>query len=424
LIVMRQSKLFTKTRKEAPKDEVSKNAQLLIRAGFIHKSMAGVYSFLPLGKRVIDKIANIIREEMDAIGGQEMQSATLQKKETWEKTDRWDDEVVDNWFKTKLKNGTELGLAFTHEEPLTAMMRDYINSYKDLPAYSYDITTVFRNEARAKSGVMRGREFYWKALYSFSKDEEQHVEFYEKATQAYKNVFERTGVGSDTYLTFASGGSFSKYSHEFQTISDAGEDLIYINKNDLGKGVKMEDGHAALNKEVYTDDVKKDLGIEGSFEEVKAIEVGNIFTLGEKFSEPLGLKYKDEDGIEKNVFMGSYGIGISRLVGAIVEIHGDDKGLVWPKSVSPFQVHLLSIGQDEEAESIYKTLTEDGVEVLYDDRDTSAGAKFADSDLIGIPVRAVVSGRSLEAGGIEVKARKEEKGEILAKTEFLGRFNM
>jgi prolyl-tRNA synthetase len=419
---MRQTRLFTKTRKEAPKDEVSKNAQLLIRAGFIHKGIAGVYSFLPLGLKVINKIANIIREEMDAIGGQEMQSATLQKKETWEKTDRWDDEAVDNWFKTKLKNGTELGLAFTHEEPLTAMMRDYINSYKDLPAYSYDITTVFRNEARAKSGVMRGREFYWKALYSFSKDEEQHVEFYEKATQAYKNVFERTGVGSDTYLTFASGGSFSKYSHEFQTISDAGEDLIYINKNDLGKGVKMEDGHAALNKEVYTDDVKKDLGIEGIFEEVKAIEVGNIFTLGEKFSEPLGLKYKDEYGIEKNVFMGSYGIGISRLVGAIVEVHGDDKGLVWPESVAPFQVHLLSIGQDDDSDILYKELTDMGVEVLYDDRSASAGEKFADSDLIGIPTRVVVSGRSLEAGGVEVKERNADKGEILAKADFLGRF--
>ncbi len=409
---MRQSRLFTKTRKEAPKDEVSKNAQLLIRAGFIHKEIAGVYSFLPLGPRVIEKIANIIRQEMDAIGGVEMQSAALQRKEVWEHT-RWDDEVLDVWFKTNLKNGTELGLASTHEEPLTAMMREHINSYKDLPAYPYDITTVFRNETRAKSGVMRGREFYWKALYSFSKDKEEHDAFYEKSKVAYKNVINRAGIGDSTYLTFASGGSFSKYSHEFQTFSEAGEDIIYVDEK---KGI-------AVNKEVYTDEVLGDLRLNrDDLVERKAIETGNIFSLGERFSDPLGLKYKNEAGEEKNVFMGSYGIGISRLVGAITEIHADDKGLVWPAEVAPFAVHLVSLGKNKEAEEIYNELTQMGVEVLFDDRDAQPGQKFADSDLIGIPMRVVVSGRSLDAGGLEVKERNAENGEIVAKKDFLDRF--
>ena len=277
---MRQSKLFTKTRKEAPKDEVSKNAELLIRAGFVHKDMAGIYSMLPMGLRVTNKISDIIRSEMDAIGGVEVQSASLQKKETWEATNRWDDDVVDNWFKTSLKNGTELGLAFTHEEPMTVMMAEYINSYKDLPAYPYDIMTVFRNETRAKSGLMRGREFYWKALYSFSKDEEEHNVFYEKSKVAYKNIFEKVGLGDVTYLTFASGGSFSKYSHEFQTLSEAGEDIIYIDEK---KGI-------AINKEVLNDEVLADIGVNREdLVEKKAIETGNIFSLGYKFSEPLGL---------------------------------------------------------------------------------------------------------------------------------------
>src|SRR3989338_4754986 len=410
---MLQSKLFTKTRKEAPTDETSKNAQLLIRAGFIHKNMAGVYSFLPLGLRVIEKISNIIREEMDAIGGVKVQSSALQKKEIWEKTGRWDDAVVDNWFKTSLKNGTELGLAFTHEEPMTVMMKEYISSYKDLPAYPYDIMTVFRNEARAKSGVMRGREFFWKALYSFSKDEHQHLEFYEKIKVAYINVFNRVGIGASTYFTFASGGSFSKYSHEFQTISEAGEDSIYV---DTEKKI-------AINKEVFTDEVISDLGLDkNNLKEMKAIEVGNIFSLGEKFSNPLELKYKNEKGEEKNVYMGSYGIGISRLVGTIAETVSDERGLVWPESVAPFHIHLISLDKNDEAQRIYDGLQKAGVEVLFDDRDARAGEKFADSDLIGIPHRIVVSSRSIDAGGVEYKKRTEKEGKIMSFEEIIQMF--
>ncbi|MCX6747811.1 MAG: hypothetical protein NTW98_02615 [Candidatus Nomurabacteria bacterium] len=242
---MRQSKLFTKTRKEAPADEVAKNAELLIRAGFIHKEMAGVYSFLPLGLRVVNKIENIIREEMNQIGGAEMRTSVLQNKEVWEKTNRWDDEIVDNWFKTDLKNGGQVGLSFTNEEAYSNIMKQYVSSYKDLPIYPYDFKSIFRNETRSKSGIMRGREFYWKALYSFSKDEAEHVVFYEKIKSAYQNIFKRAGIGHLTYVTFASGGTFSKFSHEFQTITSVGEDTVYLDEN---SGI-------AINKEVFNDEV-------------------------------------------------------------------------------------------------------------------------------------------------------------------------
>ncbi len=402
---MKQSQLFTKTQKFAPKDEVSKNAQLLIRAGYVYKEMAGVYSFLPLGLRVVEKISEIIKQEMNEIGGLQMKNSALQVKEVWEKTNRWDDELVDNWFKTTLKNGTEIGLAFTHEEAMTNLMKNYIASYKDLPVYPYDIRTMFRNEVRAKSGLMRGREFYWKALYSFSRNKEEHQKFYEQAKKAYKNIFNRVGLGEITYLTFASGGTFSKYSHEFQALSEAGEDTIYID----------EEKNMAINQEVFTDDVLADLDIKDKdkLKEAKAIEVGNIFSLGTKFSEPVGLTYKNEEGKEELVFMGSYGIGIGRLMGTIVEVLSDEKGIVWPESVAPFRVHLINIGEEEKAEEIYRQLLKEGIEVLWDDRDIRPGEKFAGSDLIGIPYRVVISSRSLEAGGVELKKRTEEEGRIV-----------
>lgn len=404
---MRQSTLFTKTKKENPADEVSKNAQLLIRAGFVFKEMAGVYTLLPLGYRVLDKVAKIIKEEMDAVGGVQMKTSALQTKEVWEKTNRWDDEIVDNWFKTKLKNGGELGLSFTNEEAYSNIVKGFVNSYKDLPFYPYDIKTIFRNETRSKSGLMRGREFYWKALYSFSKDKAEHDVFYEKIKQAYINVYNRTGLGDTTYLTFASGGTFSKYSHEFQTVSDAGEDIIYI---DEAKNI-------AINEEVMQDEVLQDLGVNrADLVEKKAIEVGNIFSLGHKFSEPFGLTYKDASGAEVPVYMGSYGIGITRLIGTVVELLSDEKGIVWPESIAPFTVHLIKLGDGatEQAEALYTTLTHAGIEVLFDDRNAQAGEKFADADLIGIPHRIVVSERSLSSGGVEYKKRTATDSEIVA----------
>lgn len=412
---MKQSQLFTKTRKEAPADEQAKNAELLIKGGFIHKEMAGVYSFLPLGLRVIKKIEDIIRSEMDAIGGSEMRTSVIQTKEVWEKSDRWSDDVVDNWFKTTLKNGTEIGLSFTNEEAYSNIMKQYVSSYKDLPCYPYDFKSIFRNETRSKSGIMRGREFYWKALYSFSKDDAQHQEFYEKAKQAYKNIFQRAGIGHLTYMTFASGGTFSKFSHEFQTITGAGEDTIYI---DESKGI-------AVNKEVYTDEVLAELGVDkDKLVEQRAVEVGNIFSLGTKFSAPFDLAYTDENGQQTLVTMGSYGIGLGRLMGTIVEVLSDDKGIVWPESVAPFKVHLLQLGDSDEvvkeAAALYQSLLSAGIEVLFDDRvGMSAGEKFADADLLGMPYRVVVSPRSLKDNGVEIKKRTEEKGSIMTPADFV-----
>ena len=406
----RQTQLFTKTRKEAPADEVSRNAELLIKGGFINKEMAGVYSYLPLGLRVLNKIIQIIREEMNTIGGQESAMTALQDKALFEKTDRWNDEKVDIWFKTHLKNGTELGLGWSHEEPLIGIMKENINSYRDLPCFVYQFQTKFRNETRAKSGIMRTREFIMKDLYSFSKDEAEHNVFYEKSKEAYKNIFKRVGIGHLTYLTFASGGIFSKYSHEFQTITGAGEDIIYVDEN---KGI-------AVNKEVYNDEVIEQLGLsKDSLAENRAVEVGNIFTLSDRFSKPLGLTFKDEKGQDQNVFMGCYGIGPGRLMGTVVEVLSDDKGIIWPESIAPFKVHIICIGSNsevlEKSESLYKELTKRGIEVLFDDRlEISAGEKFADSDLIGIPFRIVVSERSLKEGGFEFKKRTESKGKILS----------
>lgn len=406
---MRQSQLFTKTRREAPKDEEAKNAQLLIRGGYIHKEMAGVYNFLPLGLKVLKNIEAIIREEMNAIGGIEMKTAVLQSRDVWEKSGRWSDEVVDNWFKTKLKNGAEAGLSFTNEEAYSNILKQYINSYKDLPAYPYDFKEIFRNEARSKSGIMRGREFYWKALYSFSKNEEEHNDFYERAKVAYQNIFDRVGIGAFTYLTFASGGTFSKFSHEFQTVTEAGEDIIYID----------EEKKQAINREVNTSEVLDSLGFKKEkLVEKKAVEVGNIFTLGTKFSEPFDLKYKNEKGEGELVFMGSYGIGLGRLLGTIVEVSSDEKGIIWPESVTPFKYHLVEIVSEKQevrevAERIYKKL---GIEnCLYDDRDLRAGEKFADADLLGMPYQIVVSEKNIASGKLELKDRKT--GEVKMITE-------
>lgn len=397
---MRQSALFTKTSKTAPKDEVSRNAILLSRAGFIHKEMAGVYSYLPLGLRTLNKIIGIIREEMNALGAAEVLMSSLQDATVWKTTDRWDDAKVDVWFKTKLKSGGEVGLGLTHEDPITAMLRSHIQSHRDLPRALYQFQTKFRNETRAKSGIMRTREFIMKDLYSFGRDQKELDEFYDEVSKAYGQIFEKVGLGALTYKTFASGGIFSKYSHEFQTVCDAGEDTIHID----------ETKRLAVNEEVMQDETFRELGLDrATLKEAKAVEVGNIFKLGTRFSEPLGLTYKDEKGEEKPVIMGSYGIGPGRLMGTIVEALSDERGMVWPESVAPFRVHLLSLGVDEKATEVYVALKAAGVEVLFDDRDMRAGEKFADADLIGIPYRVVVGKKSLESGVAEVKGRSADE---------------
>ena len=399
---MHQSQLFTKTQKNAPKDEASKNAQLLIRAGFVDKLMAGVYTILPFGWRVLKKIENIIREEMNDIGGQELFMPTLQPKENWEETGRW--KTMDDLYKVKDVSNREFALGPTHEEVIVPLVKKYIQSYRDLPFSAYQFQNKFRMELRAKSGLLRGREFLMKDLYSFHLSEEDLDVYYEKAKCAYFKIWNRAGIGEKTYLTFASGGSFSKYSHEFQTLTAAGEDTIYI----------CEKCNQAINKEIIAAVKICPNCRKADFREEKAVEVGNIFKLGTKYSKPFDLNVIDEKGKKVPVIMGCYGIGLQRLMGAIVELNNDKNGIIWPESVAPFQVHLISLGKNREAEKIYKNLEKNNIEVLYDDReDASAGAKFADADLIGIPWRMVVSEKSLAGGGVEVKRRNKQKSEIV-----------
>jgi len=411
---MLQSRLFTKTRSQPPSDEESVNARLLIRAGFIHKEMSGVYSFLPLGFRVLKKIENIIREEMNALGAEEVLLTALQKPDVWEASGRWDDKVIDIWFKTALKNGSLLGLANTHEEAITALARQYVSSYRDLPFSVYQIQTKFRNELRARSGILRGREFLMKDLYSFHLDTDNLDKFYDRVSAAYEKIFSRLDIGDVTYRAFASGGAFSKYSHEFQTETDAGEDVIHI---------------CASCRQAVNDEIKGDLPAcpacgGGDFRRATAIEVGNIFKLGTRFSEAANLAVADADGQNRFVVMGSYGLGLSRLLGTIVETHHDDRGIIWPAAVSPASAHLLSLGDDkatmDAASSLYRKLSAAGVDTLFDDRaNVSAGAKFADADLIGLPYRLVVSPKSGDR--VEFKPRRESEPSLLSASEVVTR---
>lgn len=407
---MRQSQLFTKTRREAPADEVSKNAILLTRAGFVHKELAGVYDYLPLGWRVVNKIKKIVSEEMERIGSAEFLMSSIQNKDLWEKTNRWSDEKVDIWFKSALKNGADIGFGWSHEEPIAALMTGHVASFRDLPVYVHQFQTKLRNEVRAKSGVMRGREFIMKDMYSFSRSEVEHNEFYEKATEAYLNVFRRVGLGDITYVTSASGGVFTdKFSHEFQTLCDAGEDNIYVH----------QDCKLAMNEEIFNDETLDKLSVsKDDFELKKAAEVGNIFTFGTEKCEQLGLYFNDENGEKVPVYLGSYGIGVSRLMGVLAEVFADEKGLVWPKEVAPFRVHLISLGSEgalkELSDDVYKTLKAENIEVLYDDRDARAGEKFADSDLIGIPTRVIIGEKSLESKMLEVKDRKTGETNLMS----------
>ena len=411
---MKLSQSFTKTMKTTPADEASVSAKYLLRAGYIYKEMAGVYDFLPLGMRTLDKIVQIIREEINAIGGEELRMTSLQPKDAWVASGRWNDEVLDVWFKTKLNAGGELGLATTHEEAFTRLMKSFISSHKDLPIYVYQFQTKFRNELRAKSGIMRTREFLMKDLYSFSKSREQHEEFYELVVQTYLKIFERLGIGDCTFRTFASGGSFSKYSDEFQTLCEAGEDIIYLDR----------EKKIAINEEVYDEDTLKHLGLDKkNLEKCKAAEIGNIFTLGYRYSDALDLCFNDEDGKRQKVFMGSYGIGPSRVMGVIAERLSDDRGLIWPEEIAPYQYYLVGIGKEgeEKALELYKKAPD---AIILDDRATvRIGEKFADADLMGIPYRVVASDKTLADGNVEIKNRKTGDTKLLTLTEFISKLS-
>lgn len=428
---MQQSQLFGHTRKSVSADEVSVNAELLERAGFVNKSMAGVYSYLPLGLRTLKKIQHLIRQAMDELGGNEMLMPSLVPRENWARTGRL--ETYDALFEargandlSRAMNGASYVLGPTHEEVVTPLIRTFIQSYKDLPLAVYQIQTKFRNEPRAKSGLLRGREFSMKDMYSFHRDEADFQAFYERATEGYQRLFSKLGLNA--ILTEASGGAFSQYSHEFQVVTQNGEDLIYT-----CAGCSF-----AENREIATvkagDRCPK---CAGAIEEQKAIEVGNIFPLGTRFSDAFNLKYTDESGAKRSVIMGCYGIGPSRIMGALVEVHHDDHGIVWPASVAPFQVHLIEI-HNQKSESrnksepqnldlatpgsqLYQELIEADVEVLYDDRDVSAGQKFADADLIGIPIRIVLSDKTLTTDSVEWKARNSVKTELVKRSVLLKR---
>ena len=409
---MRQSQLFTKTQKEAPADEVAKNAKLLIRAGFVDKLQAGVYTYLPLGLRVLKKIENIIREEMNAVGGQEILMPSLHPKENWQTTGRWD--TMDDLYKVSDTSGRENALGPTHEEVVVPLVKNFVSSYRDLPFSTYQFQNKFRMELRAKSGILRGREFIMKDMYSFHRDEADMVAYYEKMKDVYTRVFERVGIGATTFLTFAAGGSFAKYSHEFQTVTMAGEDTIFI----------CDKCHVAVNKEIIEDQNDECPKCHGkNLRTETSVEVGNIFELKTKYSAPFNLSYKDEEGVDQTVVMGCYGIGLGRVLGTVVEVLGDDKGLVWPSAISPFAVHLVELGSADEAtvrdeaQTLYSDLTNDGVEVLWDDRDLRAGEKFAESDLIGIPLRVVVSAKTIASDMYEVKNRATGEVSMLSRNE-------
>ena len=413
---MKQSRLFTKTRKEIPADEVSKNAQLLIRAGYIHKEMAGVYSSLPLGMRVLENIERVVREEMNAIGGQEIRMATLHPSEPWKQTGAWDS--VDVVFKIQSRTEKEYTVGQSEEEIVTPIAQEYIRSYKDLPVAIYQIGQKYRDELRAKSGVMRGREFTMKDMYSFHETQEDFDRFYALAKEAYLTVYERLGLLAKA--TEASGGAFTKkLSYEFMVLTDAGEDdILYCNSCSY-----------CVNAEISEE---KEGGVctrcdGGALSRAKASEVGNIFDLGTKYAEDFSFTYKDKDGNNKHPIMGCFGIGITRLMGVIAETFNDEKGLIWPESVAPYRVHLLELsGNDTElrdyADGIYNTFKDNGVHVLYDDRDARAGEKFADSDLLGMPYRVVIGKKTKEEGKFEVVERKTGEVTLLTEEELHQKF--
>lgn len=401
---MLYNNIFPKTQKTAPADEESKNAKFLVRAGFADKLMAGVYSWLPLGLRVRAKVEGIIREEMNLLGANEILMPALQPKENWEATNRWDS--MDVLFKIKSQTGKEVALGPTHEEIVTPLAGKFIKSYKDLPFALYQIQNKFRDELRAKSGLLRGREFGMKDLYSFHADEKDLEKYYEKIAKVYVKLFARMGLKA--VRVRATGGAFSKFSDEFQVLAENGEDAIFYcpkckvyYNNELVKNSKCFEGHLLGKAE-------------------KSVEVGNIFKLGTRFSDSFGLSFLDKSGKKQPVIMGCYGLGPTRIIGTIAELMSDDRGLIWPKSVAPYAVHIVGLNLNDKkikkvAEDLYEKLMKLGIEVLYDDRvESSAGEKFADADLIGIPLRLVISPRTLEKKSVEWKER-DKKGSKLIK---------
>ena len=393
---MRQSKLFAKTKKQSPKDAEAISHKLLVKGDFIDQLTTGVYSFLPLGWRVHQKIEQIIREEMNAIEGQEVFLPVLAPKKIWQETNRW--ETMDPpLFKLKDRHQKELSLGPTHEEIITDLARRRVTSYKDLPFYLYQIQNKFRNEMRSSGGLLRVREFIMKDLYSFHASEDDLKKYYEKVKKAYLKIFQRCGL-KVVPIEAESGAIGGMLSHEFALIAESGEDkILACPKCDYGANLNKV-GKIKLCPKCKTELISS-----------QGIESGHIFDLGTKYSQPMKACFIDKKGIKQSIVMGCYGIGLGRLMAATVEVHHDQKGIIWPTSVAPFQVHLIELNAEQEAEKIYKSLQKEQIEVLYDDREESAGVKFADADLIGVPLRIVVSKKTLEKESVEFKKRNEEK---------------
>ncbi len=419
---MRQSVLFNKVSRDVDMTEPSKNAQLLTRAGYICKLMSGAYSYTPLGLKVLNNIENLIRQYMDALGAQEVLMPVLQPKEIWDKTGRWD--KIDVMYKMKGSNDRDLALSPTNEEVATPFVTDFVKSYRDLPLAIYQIQSKFRNEPRAKSGLFRGREFRMKDLYSFHASQEDLDKFYEQATTAYFDFYKKCGLGDRTFYTYASGGAFAKYSHEFQTLTEAGEDTVYL----------LPDTNVAINREIITDKTAlRDIipnykdGMENELEVKRAVEVGNIFKLGTRFTSAFGGTFSDVDGKQKPIIMGCYGIGPSRVMGTIAECLSDNRGLVWPEEIAPYKVHLVPVFHTEEelkkSDKVYEKMMDAGIDVLYDDRrDLRGGSKFITSDLLGIPHRLILGKQFLETGNVEWKKRTEKEPTILPLEAFIQKF--
>lgn len=406
---MRQSELFPKTRREAPKDAESINHKLLVRGGFIDQLMSGSFTLLPLGLKVVTKINNIIREEINAVGGLELAMPLLHPKEIWAETGRWDkaDEIM---YKLTDSRKKDYVLSFTHEEIVMDLLRKNIKSYQDLPVSIYQFSTKFRNEPRARSGILRGREFLMKDLYSAHVNEEDMMGYYEKVKEAYIKIFKR--IGFDFKVVEASGGVFTeKHTHEFQVLNANGEDIVYA----------CDKCNFAVNKEIY-DGKEEDLCPDckkGKIQKLdKTVEVGNIFPLGTWYAERMRVYFTDEKGLKKPVWFASYGIGPTRVMGTWVEVSHDDHGIIWNKAITPFDVHLVELSGGKGKE-VYEKLKENGIDVLWDDRNVPAGEKFADADLIGISVRLVVSERTGDK--IEWKERNSDKGELLDLEEVIKR---
>ncbi len=407
--------MFGKTTKNAPADADSVNAKMLTQGGFVSKQMAGVYNYLPLGLKVLTKIQNIIREEMNKIGGQEILMPALTQEENYLTTGR---QTMDVLFKLDTSSGGKAYLNPTHEEVVTPLAKSFTFSYRDLPFAVYQIQNKFRNEARAKSGLLRGREFNMKDLYSFHTSSEDLDKYYDRAIEAYFKIYERLGLSGKTILTYASGGAFSKYSHEFQTICDIGEDLIYV----------CEKCNVAVNKEIIDEHNFCPKCNNVDLVEKKSIEVGNIFKLQTKFSDAFKFNFTDVSGKTGPVIMGCYGIGPSRIMGTLVEVYHDEGGIIWPEAVAPFSAHLVALASDAEtkaaADALYKKLLDNGIDVLYDDRENAtAGEKFGDADLIGIPLRIVISKKTLAKNSIEVEMRSSKESKLIDLSEVINIFN-